>query len=177
MVGALAACPTTAKILVGVLLLFVVARPAGVGAVHVGRAPLERGCLTVGGSGQYTVDMTFDDREIGGSTTTLKIVLDTGSANLQVVSKMYCPTCLNFTSVQYPGPVTGPGFSINHGHTFGTHLGHATSAILFGALQLNAIEFSPIVRVTSRFFQVGAAAGLLDCFRLKERSSITSRCR
>lgn len=121
-------------------------------ASHVGRSPLERGCMTDGGSGQYTVDMSFDDGEIGGPTTMLKIALDTGSANLQVISTA-CTSCLNYTTVQYPGPVRGPHFSLNGGRTFGTYLGHATSAITIGELQLNAIEFSPIIYVTPRFFQ------------------------
>ena len=56
-----------------------------------GRAPIERGCLTDGGSGEYVVTMVFDDGDAGGPTTSLKLVLDTGSANLQAVSTR-CPS-------------------------------------------------------------------------------------
>ena len=33
------------------------------------------------GAAQYAVDMIFDDGDVGGQMTHLKIVLDTGSAN------------------------------------------------------------------------------------------------
>ena len=130
--------------------------------LHAGRSTIERGCITNGG-GEYVVDMVFDDLLVGGVTTSLKVVLDTGSANLQIMSDK-CPTCRNLTSKQYPGPVRGPTFEVSG--IFGTRLGHATAAVRFGEFQADAVELSAIVSVSPRFFQGAAHVSLCLCLCL-----------
>ncbi len=128
--------------------------------VHVGRAPLERGCVTAGGVGEYVTKLVFDDGEVGGQTTELRVALDTGSANLQVVSTA-CPSCQNFTHVQYPGELHGGTFTISR--AYGTTLRRATGGIAVGALFARAVEFGAIVEVTPRFFQ-GARQSSDNCY-------------
>eukprot|EP01047_Picozoa_sp_COSAG01_P064109 COSAG01_NODE_8427_length_2787_cov_29.997396_1_plen_472_part_00 len=134
---------------------------APVAGSRVGRAPMGRGCVTAGGAGEYVVQMSFDNSTGDGSSVTLNVVLDTGSANLQVVSSRNCSSCRNLTSMQYPGPVSGPGFEISP--AYGTYLGHATSAMSLGELTVEAVEFSAITSVSPRFFQ-GAARPGDNCF-------------
>jgi hypothetical protein len=136
--------------------LMSVASPSGGGLV--GRAPIGRGCFTNGGVGSYVVSMDFITG--GGTSTPLGLVLDTGSANLQVVSDK-CASCRNLTHAQYPGEVRGPTFTI--GAAFGTTLAHATAGLRFGELEAVAVEFGAIMTVTPRFFQ-GAATPDDNCY-------------
>jgi hypothetical protein len=100
--------------------------------------------------------LVFDDGEVGGRTTELRVVLDTGSANLQVVSTA-CPSCHNYTHVQYPGELHGGTFTVSH--IYGTLLRRATGGIAVGELFSRAVEFGAIVEVTPRFFQGATRSG------------------
>ena len=120
-----------------------------------GRSRVERGCITNGG-GEYVVEMVFDDRLDGGVATSLKLVLDTSSANLQVMSDK-CPTCRTLTSRQYRGPVREPSFVVSN--IYGTVLQHATAAVRLGELHADDVEISVIMSVSPRFFQGAVRMG------------------